>query len=103
MTYFSKKSELRDQLSTIGKNVEDVELSLIAFRGLPISWESFIQCISRPSIPKFDLLKNECAQEEAQLISRIIISDKEEEIQALHINSSNKKGKIQKKKREENL
>ena len=97
-SYFSKSFELRDQLSTIGNNVLDVELSLIALRGLPISWESFIQCISHPSIPKFDILKNERTQEEARPISRGIISNKEEEIQAWHINSSNKKGKFKRKR-----
>ena len=64
-SYFSKITKLRDQLSTIGNNVDDVELSLIALRGLPLLWESFIQCISHPSPPKFDQLKNDCTQEES--------------------------------------
>ena len=58
--YFLRISEIRDQLATIGNNADDEELTLIALRGLPISWELFIQCVSRPSLPKFDQLKNEC-------------------------------------------
>lgn len=57
-TYFLRISEIKDQLATIGNNIDDLELSLIALRGLPISLESFIQCVSRPSLPKFDQLKN---------------------------------------------
>lgn len=84
-SYFLRISELRDQLSTIGNNIDDMELRLIALRGLPITWESFIQCITRrPSLPKFDQLKNDCSQEESQLISRGIGPTKGNEIQALH-------------------
>ena len=101
-SYFSKIFELRDQLSTIGNNVVDVELSIKALRGLPLSWESLIQCISRPSLPKFDQLKNDCTQEESQLISRGIISNKEEEIQASQEKSSNKKGNFKRKRGNKN-
>lgn len=97
-SYFSLIYELRDQLSTIGNNIDNVELSLIALRGLPLSWESFIQCISRPTIPKFDQLKNDCTQGESRLISRGIISNKEEEIQALRAKSNNNKGKSKRKR-----
>lgn len=53
-SYFLRITEIRDQLFSIGNTVDDVDLSLIALRGLPLSWESFIQCISgRPPLPKF--------------------------------------------------
>ena len=58
-SYFLRITELRDQISTIGNNVDDLLLSLIALRGLSISWESFIHCISQPCLPKFDQFKND--------------------------------------------
>ena len=36
-SYFLRISEIKDQLATIGNNVDDSELSLIALRGLFIS------------------------------------------------------------------
>ena len=67
--YFEKISETKKQLSSIGNKIEDQELSLIALRGLPTSWDTFIQVDSRPSIPKLDHLKVECISEESRLIS----------------------------------
>lgn len=67
-SYLMRISELKDWLSTIGNNVDDKELSLIALKGLPISWESFIQGISaRPELPKCDQFKNDCTQEESSV------------------------------------
>lgn len=99
-TYLSRISEVKDQLQTIGNEVDDQEISLIALRGLPISWESYIQCISRtPPLPKFEQLKNKCIQEESRLISRGLGPNKEGEIQALNTNTFNKKKKFSKRKR----
>jgi hypothetical protein len=54
-SYFLRISEIRDQLLCIGNTIEDTELTLIALKGLPISWETFIQCIStRPPLPRFE-------------------------------------------------
>ena len=63
-SYFLIILELRDQLATIGSQVDDKELSIIALKGLPLSWETFFHGLSsRPDLPKFELLKNECIQE----------------------------------------
>lgn len=99
-SYFLRITEIKNQLSTMGNNVDDVELTLLALRGLPISWESFIECITgRPSLPKFDQLKNDCTQEESRLISRGIGPTKEGEIQALPAKANNKGEKNFKRKR----
>ena len=74
-SYFGRISKIKNQLLSIGNKVEDQELSIIALRGLPISWEAFIQIISRPSILAFDQLKNDCTSEESRQISRGIISN----------------------------
>ena len=53
-SYFGKITKIKNHLNSIGSKVEDQELSIIALRGLPLSWEAFIQVINRPSIPAFD-------------------------------------------------
>ena len=59
MSYFLRISELKDQLATIGNEVDDKKLSIIALKGLPLSWETFIRGLSsRPKLLKFKLLKN---------------------------------------------
>lgn len=72
--------KIKNHLNSIGSKVEDQELSRIALRGLPLSWEAFIQVISRPSISPFDQLKNDCTSETSRLISRGIISNQREKI-----------------------
>ena len=58
-SYFLRITELKDQLATMNNQVDDNELSMIALRGLPLSWETFIRGLSsRPELPKFDQLKN---------------------------------------------
>ena len=70
------------------------ELSMIAVRGLPISWENFMRGLSSwPKLPKFESLKNECTQEDSRLIMRGIVWNQEGEFQALQV-STNNKGKI---------
>lgn len=81
--YFLRIFELKDQLATIGSQV-----------GLPLSWETFIHCLSSwTDLPKLELLKNECTQEESRLISRGINLNQEVYIQALQANTNNKQNK----------
>ncbi|XP_059073140.1 uncharacterized protein LOC131873967 [Cryptomeria japonica] len=76
IAYFMRISDLRDQLSSIGKVVDDSDLTMLALNGLPASWESYIQGISaRPDLPKFDRLRADCIQEESRLIARGIERD----------------------------
>ena len=56
---------------------------------------------SQPELLKFDLLKNECTQEESRLISRGLSTNQEGEIQAFHV-KSNKKRKFKYNKKESN-
>ena len=52
--YFLRITKLRDQLATMKNQVDDKELSMIALRGLPLSWETFIKGLSsQPELPKF--------------------------------------------------
>ena len=101
-SYFLRISKLKDQLVIMENRVDDKEHSVIALRGLPLSWETFIWGLSSwPKLPKFELLKNEGTQEESRLVSRGLSINQEGEIQALCV-KSNKKRKFKYNKRESN-
>ena len=70
-SYFMRIVELRDQLGDIGETVPDRELSTYILRGLPNSWESFVQSVSgRSKMPKYDRLLADCFEEEARLVAK---------------------------------
>jgi hypothetical protein len=55
----------------IDDKVEDVELVNVVLRGLPRSWEPFVQGIcAQEKLLDFDRLWIDCIQEETQLLSR---------------------------------
>jgi hypothetical protein len=71
VNYLMKITQIRDQLVAISDKVEDVELVNVALRGLPRSWEPFVQGIcAREKLPDFDRLWTDCIQEETRLVSR---------------------------------
>ena len=45
-SYFMRITELQDKLNSSGDNLEEKDLVMTTFNGLPPSWESFIQTIS---------------------------------------------------------
>lgn len=94
-SYFMRITELRNQLSTIGHIYDNKELTIMALKGLPTSWDTFRQGVcSHNKFPKLDKLKVDCIQEECMLISQGIgISSTKEDIQALstQVNKSKKK------------
>ena len=94
-SYFLRITELKDQLAKMDNRVDDKELSMIALRGPPLSLETFIRGLSScPELPKFDVLKNECTQEESRLISRGLSIDQEGDVQSLYVNSNIIEGKM---------
>ena len=91
-SYFLRIFALKDQLATIGNQVDEKELSMISLKGLPMSWKNFILGLSSQlELPKFESLKNESTQEESRLISRGISLNQEGDIQALQISTNNKR------------
>lgn len=100
--FFMRITDLRDQLSALGYEIENQELSLIAL-GLPNSQESFVQGISaRSKIPKLDRLRSDCLQEESRLIIKGKHKILDEDVQVLNTNA-HKKGKKKNKKRKRNF
>jgi hypothetical protein len=101
--FFMRITYLRDQLSTLGYEIGNQELSLIALGGLPNSWESFVQGISvRSKIPKLDCLRSYCLQEELRLMIKGKHKTLDEDVQFLNTNT-HKKGKKKNNKRKRNF
>ena len=55
--YFTRVSQIKEQLEAIGDSVEEAEITMTTLNGLPNSWESFIQGIcSRRKLTKLSRL-----------------------------------------------
>jgi hypothetical protein len=55
--YFTRVSQIKEQLESIGDLVEEVEITMTILNGLPNYWECFIQGIfSRRKLTKFNRL-----------------------------------------------
>jgi hypothetical protein len=103
VNYFMKISQIKDQLATIGDQVEYVELVTTTLNGFPPSWNPFVQGIcARRRLPKFDNLWLDYTQEESMLISKTQNTN-EDENQALATQVKKRKkreeGKPKKSKR----
>ena len=63
-SYFSRVSQTKEQLETIGDMVEEEEVVMTTLNGLPREWDSFIRGIcARRKLTKFNNLWEECVQE----------------------------------------
>lgn len=66
-TFFTKISQLKDQLITIGENVEDDDLVQIAIDGLPPIWETIVSGVcAHENQPTFERFWIDCLQEEGR-------------------------------------
>ena len=64
-SYFTRVSQIKEQLETMGEDVENGEVVMTTLNGLPRSWDSFIQGIcARRNLITFSGLWEECSQEE---------------------------------------
>ena len=65
-SYFTRVSQIKEQLEAVDEEVENVEIVMTTLNGLPRAWDSFIQGIcARKKLVKFSILWEECSQEEA--------------------------------------
>jgi hypothetical protein len=77
--FFTRISQIKDQLVAIGDLVEDDELVITTLNGFPPPWDPFVQGIcARRKSHKFDKLWADCSQEESRLISKKQKVDDEE-------------------------
>ena len=69
-SYFTRVSQIKEQLEAVDEEVENVESVMTTLNGLSRSRDSFIQGIcARRKLVKFSRLWEECSQEEARIIS----------------------------------
>ena len=70
-SYFTRVSQIKEQIEAIGDSIEEAELVMTTMNGLPRSWDPFIKGIcSRRKLTKFSRLSEDCTQEEERLESR---------------------------------
>ena len=69
-SYFTRVSQIKEQLESVDEEVENAEIAMTILNGLPMAWDSFIQGIyDRNKLVKFSILWEECSQEEAQILA----------------------------------
>ena len=70
-SYFTRVSQIKEQLEAVDEEVENAEIVMTTLNGLPRSWDAFIQGIcARKKLIKFSRLWEECSQEEARIAAR---------------------------------
>ena len=103
--YFTRASQFKEQLSAIGDTLDEDELVMTVLNGLTRPWDSSYRLCARKESMKFDIVWEDCIQEEARVASR-----EDDQVLAIHTKgrkqSNFKKGnhkpskkKFQKKKR----
>ena len=84
--FFTRISQIKDQLATIGDPVEYVELVTTTLIGFPPSWDPFVQGIcARRKLPMFDKLWEDCSQEDSRFMSKKQKVDEENQALATHV------------------
>ena len=60
--YFTRVSQIKEQLEVVDEEVEKTEIVMTTLNGLPRSWDSFIQGIcARKMLVKFSRFWEECS------------------------------------------
>ena len=69
--YFTRISQIKEKLSAIGDTLDEDELVMTSLNCLTIPWDSFIQtqCARKKSM-MFDIVWEDCIQEEARVANR---------------------------------
>jgi hypothetical protein len=70
-SYFTRVSQIKENIESIGDSIEEEELVMTTMNGLPRSWNPFIKGIcNRRNLTKFSRLWEDCTQEEGRLEAR---------------------------------
>ena len=63
-SFFTKISQVRDQLTSIGVVVDDDDLTQTVVDGLLSSWKTFLVVVNGREVqPNFERLRHDCLQE----------------------------------------
>ena len=83
--YFTRVSQFKEQLDAIGDSLDEDELVMISLNGLTRPWESFIQTMcARKESMKFDIVWENCIQEEARVANREALLREDDQALAIH-------------------
>ena len=67
-SYFSRVSQIKEQIESIGDMVEEVEVVMTILNGIPREWVSFTRRIcARINLTQFRKIWEECVQEEGRI------------------------------------
>ena len=70
-SYFTRVSQIKEQLEVVEEEVENGEIVMTTLNGLPRSWDSFFQGMcARRNLITFSRLWEEFSQEEARIVAR---------------------------------
>ena len=83
--YFRRVSQFKEQLSSIGDTIYEDELVMNALNGLTRNWNSFIQTLcGRNDSMNFDIVWEDCSQEEARVANREALPREDDQALAIH-------------------
>ena len=83
--YFTMFSQIKEQLEAIGDKLDEYEMVMTALNGLPRPWESFIQMMcARKESMKFDVVWEDCIQEEIRVANREALLKEDDQALATH-------------------
>ena len=90
--YYTRVSQFKEKLDAIEDKIDEIELVMTTLNGLTRLWDSYIQTICvRKEILQFDVLWEECIQEEARVVNREALLRDDEH--ALTTHTIRRKGK----------
>jgi hypothetical protein len=101
--YFSRISQLKEQLEAIEDTIDEDELVMTTLNGLTRPWDSFIQTIcARTEKLLFDGLWEECIQEETRVANcETLLARDDDQALATHTKGGRKKPYFQKETHKE--
>ena len=83
--YFTRVSQIKEQLEAIGDKIDEDEMVMTALNGLTRPWESFIQMMcARKESMKFDVVWEDCIQEETRVENREALLKEDDQALATH-------------------
>ena len=91
--YFSRISEIKEQLKAIGDTIDEDEFVMTALNGLARPWDAFIQSVcGRKEKLQFESLWEECIQEETRVANReALLARDDDQALAAHTKGGRKK------------
>ena len=83
--YFIRVSQVKEKLCAIEDTLDEYELVMTLLNGLTRLWDSFIQTLcARKESMKFDLVWEDCIQEEARVANREALLREYDQALAIH-------------------